>query len=96
MQMKLIVCGQENQRTFNSVQNGQNVTVDAVDVLLTDGLNNFVATAFEKEAIRLKENPLAKGSWVMVDLAFNVRTSKTDKGEYSYQQVRLNKYVALQ
>ena len=94
--MMLIVCGQENQRTFNSVQNGQNVTVDAVDVLLTDGLNNFVATAFEKEAIRLKENPLPKGSWVMVDLAFNVRTSKTDKGEYSYQQVRLNKYVALQ
>lgn len=95
MQMMLICVGLENQRTFNSVQSGQNVTVDAVDVLLTDGLNNFVATAFEKEAVRLKEKPLEKGGWVMVDLAFNVRTSKTDKGEYSYQQVRLNKYVAL-
>lgn len=93
--MMLICVGLENQRTFNSVQSGQNVTVDAVDVLLTDGLNNFVATAFEKEAVRLKEKPLEKGGWVMVDLTFNVRTSKTDKGEYSYQQVRLNKYVAL-
>ena len=93
--MMLICVGQENQRTFNSVQNGQNVTVDAVDVLLTDGLNNFVATAFEKEAVRLKEKPLERGGWVMVDLAFTVRTSKTERGEYSYQQVRLNKYVAL-
>lgn len=95
MQMLLIVVGQENQRSFNSVQNGQNTTCEAVDVLLTDGLNNFVATAFEKEAIRIKEHPLEKGSWVMADLVFTVRTAKTERGEYSYQQIRLNKFVAL-
>lgn len=95
MEKLLIVVGQENQRSFNSVQNGQNVTCEAVDVLLTDGLNNFVATAFEKEAVRLKEHPLKKGGWLMCDLVFTVRTSKTDKGEYSFQQVRLNKYVEL-
>lgn len=95
MQMLLIVVGQENQRSFNSVQNGQNTTCEAVDVLLTDGLNNFVATAFEKEAMRIKEHPLEKGGWVMADLVFTVRTAKTERGEYSYQQIRLNKFVAL-
>lgn len=93
--MLLFVVGQENQRVFSSTQNGQSVTVDAVDVLLTDGINNFVATAFEKEALRLKEKPLEKGGWAMVDMLFTVRTSKTEKGEFSYQQVRLNKIVPL-
>lgn len=93
--MFLVVVGQENQRSFNSVQNGQSTTVDAVDVLLTDGINNFVATAYEKEAIRLKEHPLEKGGMASVDLSFSVRTSKTEKGEYSFQQVRLNRIVML-
>lgn len=95
MQMYLVVVGQENQRSFNSTQNGQSTTVDAVDVLLTDGINNFVATAYEKEAIRLKEHPLERGAMVSVDISFSVRTSKTEKGEYSFQQVRLNRIVAL-
>lgn len=95
MQMMLIVVGQENQRKFDVESKGQRTTCDAVDVLLTDGLNNFVATAFEKEAIRIKEMPLEKGGWVMVDLTFNVRTSKTDKGEFSYQQIRINRFVSL-
>lgn len=95
MEKLLIAVGQENQRSFSSVQNGQNVTCEAVDVLFTDGLNNFVATAFDKEAIRLKEHPLKKGSWYMCDLVFTVRTSKTERGEYSFQQVRLNKFVEV-
>lgn len=93
--MLVIFVGKENQRSFNTVQNGQNVPCEAVDVLLSDGLNNFVATAFDKEALRLKDSKIENGSWMMVDLAFSVRTSKTENREFSYQQVRLNRYVAL-
>lgn len=95
MEKMLIVEGQENQRTLKFTLNGKETSCLAVDVLLTDGLNNWVATAFDKEAERLKECPLKKGSWVMTDLIFTVRTVKTDKGEFSCQQVRLNKFVAL-
>lgn len=95
MEKLLIVCSQENVRTFEMGRDGRNEIVKAVDVVLTDGLNNFLCTAFDKEAQRLIDKPLEKGAWVSVDMTFAVRTAKTEKGERAFQQIKLNKFVAL-
>lgn len=96
MERLLIVTSQENEREFETTRNGEKDKVLAIDLTLTDGLNNFICTAFEKEAIRLKKSPLKKGDWIMADLTFDVRVSETEKGKRAFQSVRLNKYVLLQ
>ena len=96
MEKLLIVTSQENVREFETNRNGQKDKVLAIDLTLTDGLNNFICTAFDREAMRLKESPLKKGDWITADLTFDVRVSETEKGKRAFQSVRLNKYVLLQ
>lgn len=95
MEKLMIVVAQDAPRSFDVTSNGQTKTVKSVDVTLTDGLNTFLCSAYENEAQRLIDKPLTKGAWVMADLTFSVRTSKTEKGERGFQQVRLNKFLAL-
>lgn len=95
MEKMLIVCSQENVRTLEFERDGRKESVKAVDLVLTDGLNNFLCTAFDKEAQRLLDRPVKAGDWISVDLVFSVKTSKTDKGERAFQQIRLNKFVVL-
>lgn len=95
MEKLLIVCSQESERKFEVDREGRKETVKAIDLVLTDGINNFLCTAYEKEAQRLIDKPLEKGSWVAVDLSFSVKTSKTEKGDRAFQQIRINKFCAL-
>lgn len=95
MEKMLIVCSQEATRTFNVERDGRQEEVEAVDVVLTDGINTFLCTAYDKEAQRLTKTPLEKNSWVAADLSFSVRTAKTEKGDRAFQQIRLNKFCAM-
>ena len=96
MEKLLIVTSQENEREFDGSRNGMSEKVLAIDLTLTDGLNNFVCTAFDREAMKLKQNPLKVGTWITADLTFDVRVADTEKGKRAFQTVRLNKYVVLQ
>lgn len=93
--MLLIISSQENAREIETERNGVKDTIKAVDLVLTDGLNMYLVTAFEKEAQRLLEHPAPKGGWIRVDLSFVVRTSKTERGERAFQSIRLNKFVFI-
>lgn len=95
MEKLLIVCSQESERSFEIEREGRREMLKAIDLVLTDGLNNFLCTAYEKEAQRLIDKPLEKGTWISVDLSFSVKTAKTEKGERAFQQIRVNKFCAL-
>lgn len=88
----LIVSSQSPVREFDSVEKGQSVKIKVVDVVLTDNINSFVASAFDKTAQRIQDNPLKVGSLIKADLGFSVRTVKTEKGEFMSQNVRLNNF----
>lgn len=88
----LIVVNQSPVREFDSVEKGQSVKIKVVDVVLTDNINSFVASAFEKVAQRMQDTPLKAGALIKADLAFSVRTVKSEKGEFMSQNVRLNNF----
>ena len=96
MAQLLIVVRQLDERKFKGNENGQACDVSVVDVLLTDGINQYLASAFDKVALRLIKEPLKPGAWVSADLSFNVRTWKNEAGkENQSQAVRLQNIVAL-
>ena len=84
MEKRVKVLLQSGARTF-AAQNGEQVTV--VDVLLDDGLNRYIASAFDKEAKELSENPLVcQEREYVADLQMSV--NKTQEGKY-FQKVKL-------
>lgn len=85
----MFVIRQESARSFKS-SNGEEVK--AVDLLLSDSVNELVATAYDKRAQQLIDHPLPQGALINADITFSVRTVKTEKGEFSQTQVRLNNY----
>lgn len=87
----LIVVSQAAAREFQ----GSDGTVKVVDLNLSDGINQFLVSAFDKQAQRLIDNPLAAGSLINADLQFSVRNYKTEKGEFTSQQVRLAAYGVI-
>lgn len=96
MEQLVIIKSVSPAREFASTQNGQTTNVKCIDVVLGDGLNNFVATAFHSIAQQIIDHPLPIGALVNADLSFSVRTAKNDKGqEWLSQQVRLNNYAVL-
>ena len=96
MEQLVIIKSVSPAREFESTQNGQTGSVKCIDVVLGDGLNNFVATAFNAVAQKIIDHPMKIGALVNVDLSFSVRNAKNDKGQEWYsQQVRLNNYAVL-
>lgn len=85
MEKMVIVVSQATAREFQ----GNDGTVKVVDLTLSDGINQFLASAFDKQAQRLIDTPLAPGSLINADLQFSIRNYKTEKGEFASQQVRL-------
>ena len=75
---------QSGARSF-AAQNGEQVTV--VDVLLDDGLNQYIASAFDKEALALSQQPLVvQEREYVADLQMSV--NKSQEGKY-FQKVKL-------
>lgn len=96
MEKLVIINSVSPAREFASTQNGQVSNVKCIDVTFTDGLNNFVATAFNSVAQQIIDHPIKMGTLVSADLSFSVRTGKNDKGQEWYaQQVRLNNYSVI-
>lgn len=84
MEKRVKVLLQSGARSF-AAQNGEQVTV--VDVLLDDGLNQYIASAFDKEALALSQQPLVcQEKEYTVDLQMTV--NKTQEGKY-FQKVKL-------
>ena len=84
MEKRVKILLQSEKRSFTG-QNGEQVTV--VDVLLDDGLNRYIASAFDKEAKELSENPLVcQEREYVADLQMSV--NKTQEGKY-FQKVKL-------
>ena len=84
MEKRVKVLLQSGARSF-AAQNGEQVTV--VDVLLDDGLNQYFASAFDKEALALSQQPLVvQEREYAVDLQLSV--NKSQDGKY-FQKVRL-------
>lgn len=79
-----VVKEQMPPRTFQ----GSEGLVTVVELLLSDGLNTFIATASEKDSSALISNPLAPGTYISVMLQFTAL--KGDKGYF--QKCRLIKW----
>ena len=93
MEKLLMVVSQATAREFQGTSNGQPSTVKVVDVTLSDGINQFLVSAFDKQAQRLIDEPLKAGGMINADLQFSIRKSKNEKGvETSWQHVRLANY----
>ncbi|MBR5015950.1 MAG: hypothetical protein IKX52_03940, partial [Clostridia bacterium] len=90
-----VVVSQDAPRTFEVTENGQKKEIKSVDVVLTDGLNNFLCSAYDREAQRLIDKPLTQGAWVQADMGFSVKTVKGEKGERTFQSIRLRNFYAL-
>lgn len=67
-------------------------TVKAVDVVLTDRLSKFAATAYDKQAQYLIDHPLKPNTLLSVDLSFNAKAVRTEKGEFMSNNIRLNSF----
>lgn len=64
----LLVKEQLPARTFQ----GNDGQVTVVELLLTDGVDTFVATANEKDSVALVNNPLQPGTYIAAHLQFTV------------------------
>ena len=96
MERLLIVKSLSQVREFESTDNGQKVKIKAIDLTLTDEINTFVASAYDKKAQQIIDNALPEGTLINADLSFTVRKVKTEKGiEFDQQQVRLNSYGVI-
>lgn len=84
--MDLLVCVKEafEPREFNTI----NGTCVAKDLVISDGINSFFASCFDKMAAI----PVEVGHFYRVSLEFNVR--KTNDGKY-FQSVRVNNLAKL-
>ena len=91
MEKLFFVTKQETPREFTSNQGGEKIK--AVDLHLSDGINQCVATAYDKKAQQLIDHPLGAGTLINADITLSIRPVKTQKGEeFSQTQVRLNNY----
>lgn len=70
-------------------------TIKALDVVLTDGINIITASAFDKTVQKIEDNHLQEGTLVNANLLFYVTTTKSEKGEFLSQRVRLDNYGVL-
>ena len=97
MEMQVFVLSQEPERVFKTTENGQEKEVKAVDLTLSDGLNNFLVSAYEKNAQRLIDHKLERGAWIRADVTFIVKTleAKDGKPARAFQTCKLNNYVAM-
>jgi hypothetical protein len=72
---------------FTSQNSGE--TVPKLAMNLACGADQFTATAFDKEAIRLHQSEIDLGTVYVANLSFTV--SKGERGEF--QNVRINKLL---
>ena len=84
MEKRVKILLQSEKRSFTG-QNGEQVTV--VDVLLDDGLNRYIASAFDKEAKELSENPLVCQEREYV-AELQMMVNRSQEGKY-FQKVKL-------
>ena len=89
MEKIMIVTSVSEAREFTGNDGSK---IKAMDITLSDGVNSIVASAVDKRAQRIIENPIKIGSLLNVDLTFYIQNVKSDKGEFASQRVRLNDF----
>ncbi|MBO7629010.1 MAG: hypothetical protein J6S87_03565 [Bacteroidales bacterium] len=95
MEKYFVVVSQSEARQFDGKSDGQSTTIKAVDVLLSDGINQIIASAYDKKAQQLIDKPLKPGAFINADLTFSTKEVKTEKSAWLSQQVRLNNYAVI-
>ena len=92
MEIQVFLAEKAEVRTFESQVNGQTKTTKAIDVVLTDGLNEFVATAYNDEAEKLAQLPLP--ACLFADLRFYSREAQGQDGKTrKFQQIRISTFA---
>lgn len=92
MQGMFILSAQAEPRTFKATKDGQETTVKVIDLTLTNGIDTLLASAFDQQAQRLIDNPVALGSTLMCDISLSIKTTKEEK---AFQSVRLSNFAVL-
>ena len=92
MELHVFLAEKAEVRTFESQVNGQVKSSKAIDVVLTDGLNEFVATAYNDEAEKLAQ--LEIPAIIFADLRFYTREAQGQDGKTrKYQQIRISAFA---
>ena len=92
MELQVFLAEKAEVRTFESQVNGQVKSNKAIDVVLTDGLNEFVATAYNDEAEKLAQLPLP--ACLFADLRFSLREAQGQDGKTRrFQQIRISAFA---
>jgi len=84
---------QTAMRTFDYTdRNGMTQTGYSKEMVLSDGLDTFVAEATDQLAQNLEREPIADGTVVNAQLAMSVRTWKSERGnEVRSNVIRIQK-----
>lgn len=92
MELLVLLAAKQQMRSFETQSNGVSKTSKALDVTLTDGLNEFTATAFNEEADKLDALPVP--SQILADLRFyNREAVMNDGNKRTFQQVRIIQFA---
>lgn len=79
------------ERTIEGTRDGQRRTTTVVECLLDDGLNQFLASAFD---VKVVDFPKEKAV-IRCDLTFSVRETEKDGSKRYFQSIRINRYVVM-
>lgn len=87
------VISEPEERVFNSQgRDGQPRQSTILDVMLSDGLNTYLASVFDVT----KAGFPAKGQKVAVDLSFSVRKSDKDGVTRWFQSINIIRFANIQ
>lgn len=86
----MLVVSQIGEKREFTGNDGSKIT--ACDIVLTDGTNTFVASAFDKVQQKIAETPLQVGTVINANLSFFLTKVNSEKGEFFSQKVRLESF----
>ncbi len=77
-QVRIISQGALNQRNWTSPK-GENVVISSVELVMTDGIDTFVAEVNDQKAIAINQEPLDQDAFYGVQIKMSVREWKNEQ-----------------
>ncbi len=77
-QVRIISQGALNQRNWTSPK-GENVVISSVELVMTDGIDTFVAEVNDQKAIAINQEPLDQDVLYSAQLKMTVREWKNEQ-----------------
>ncbi len=77
-QVRIISQGALNQRNWTSPK-GENVVISSVELVMTDGIDTFVAEVNDQKAIAINQEPLDQDALYGAQLKMTVREWKSEQ-----------------